>query len=74
MIWFLVVGIRILVVVISAVDTGDNVTRPSKPRASDCGRSVDEAWLNGRLLVERCTGRPVIHIMPKAFHRFAHTM
>jgi hypothetical protein len=74
MIWFLVVGIRILVVVISAVDTGDNGTRPSKPRASDCGRRVDEDWPTGRLLVERHTGRPVIHIMPKAFHRFAHTM
>jgi hypothetical protein len=74
MIWFLVVGIRILVVVISAVDTGDNVTSPSKPRASDCGRRVDETWLNGRLLVERCTDKPVIHIMPRAFHRFAHTM
>jgi hypothetical protein len=74
MIWFLVVDIRILVVVISAVDTGDNVTRPSKPAASDCGLRVDEAWLNGRLVVERCTGRPVIHIMPRAFHRFAHTM
>ena len=74
MIWFLVVGIGILVVVISVVDTGDNGTRPSKPRASDCGRRVDEDWPTGRLLVERQTGSPVIHIMPQAFHRFAHTM
>jgi hypothetical protein len=74
MIWLLVVGIRILVVVISAVDVGDNVTRPSKPRGSDCGRHVDGVWLNGRLLVEACTVKPVIHIMTRAFHRFAHTM
>lgn len=74
MIWLLVVGIEILVVVITAVDAGDNVTRPSKLRAADCGQPVDWAWPNGRLLVEADSRIPVVHIMPRAFHRFAHTM
>jgi len=74
MIWLLVVVIEILVVVITAVDAGDNVTRPSKPCGSDCGCRVDEARSNGRLLVEADTRAPVVHIMPRAFHRFAHSM
>jgi hypothetical protein len=74
MIWLLVVGIEILVVVITAVDAGDNVTRPSKPRGADCGRHVDGARSNGGLLVDADMRRPVVHIMPRAFHRFAHTM
>ena len=74
MIWLLVVGIEILVVVITAVDDGDNGTRPSKPREADCGRQVDEAGSNGCLLVEADACLPVVHIMPRAFHTFAHTM
>ena len=74
MIWLLVLCIEILVVVITAVDTGDNVTRPSKPCGTDCGRHVDGAWPNGRLLVEADSRMPVVHIMSRAFHRFAHTM
>jgi len=74
MIWLLVVGIEILVVVITVVDTGDNVTSPSKPRRADCGRCVDGTWSNCRPVVEADTRAPVVHIMPRAFHRFAHTM
>ena len=74
MIWLLVVGIDILVVVITAVDAGDNVTRPSKPRGADCGRHVDGTWPNDRLLVEADTRMSVVHIMSRAFHRFAHIM
>jgi hypothetical protein len=35
---------------------------------------VDGTWSNGRLLVEADIRAPVVHIMPRAFHRFAHTM
>ena len=74
MIWLLVVGIEILVVVITVVDAGDNSTKPSKPWGSDCGRRVDGAWSNGHSLVEAGTRTSVVHIMSRAFHRFAHTM
>ena len=74
MIWLLLLGIEILVVVITVVDVGDNVTRPSKPWGSDCGQRVDGTWSNGHPLVDAGTVMPVVHIMPRAFHRFAHTM
>ena len=74
MIWLLLLDKEILVVVITPVDIVDNVAKPSELLRSDCGRCVDGTWSNGRLLVEAETRAPVVHIMPRAFHRFAHTM